>query len=326
MTNPATEPKPRAGGGAAARMYWTRERGTARLLAVFVALIAVWYVYGQIRDHILLEHRWPVLQPDAQGLTVVGTLDSQFHFDRNIFKVVLANKASHVELTDFGWHTVFGQDTGLFSDTVGNTISSAIMVDDAMGFAMLTPFLRATIRSLLGDPHAYDAVTASTPITVVTGDKRGTVHTTLGALIHKFEAAAPAGDAPAEVDSGGGGGSGGHQVSHGVTVPGSVLLAACPVVLTGAQFTHADLEEHAASILEGPTYTVHLYLTPEGRSRFYQWSRVHANEDLCFIVNGTVETAGRVAQALDVNDWEIGPMTDEDAAHALTNYVNRKHG
>lgn len=75
------------------------------------------------------------------------------------------------------------------------------------------------------------------------------------------------------------------------------------------------------SILNDTMYTVRLYLTPEGRSRFYRWSRDHQRENIVFVVNGEVKTAGRVTQVLDVNWWEISNIRDKETAEALVKIV-----
>ena len=69
-------------------------------------------------------------------------------------------------------------------------------------------------------------------------------------------------------------------------------------------------------------YRCHLHLTDEGRSRFFQWSSAHENENLVFILKHRVVAAGRIKQKMDVSSWEIGPLHDEETARALANYVS----
>src|SRR5262249_11493611 len=114
----------------------------------------------------------------------------------------------------------------------------------------------------------------------------------------------------------------GREVEHGLTIPADILIRVCPVVLTGAQFTDAWVEENPATVFQGKTFTVHLGLTQEGRSRFFQWSHHHAGENMVFVLNEQVVAAGRIQQTLDVNEWGIGPLRDGEAAHALANHVN----
>lgn len=310
------------------RMRWTRERGTRNLLIAFISLLLVWYVYGKITDHFLLSKSWPALTARDNGLTVVGTLDSRTSYDRNMFMVVQSNKSSHVSLSDFGWRSIFNGDNDLLSDRAGDAVRKAIQVDDETGYAMIVPYLRYGVARLMGTPHPERLVNADYPITVITRTREGAIassrETTLGALIDKYTAAGPA-DAGEQSDSSDEGGGGGRDVDHGLAIPGDTLEHSCPVVLTGDQFTGGWIDEHPANLLQGKTYTVHLNLTPEGRSRFFQWSHDHAGESICFILNGVVQTAGRVRETLDTNEYEIGPLQDGAAANKLVDFVNQHH-
>lgn len=313
------------GMGAPERMRLTRERGTRRLLTLFAVLLLVWFVYGQIRDHMLLSKVWPPLLPDEQGLTVVGTLDSRSSYERNLFIVIQSNKQSRVALTNFGWQSIFtGTQGELFDERVGGIIKSAIQVDSLTGYAMLEPFVRAQVDRLIS-PQRVAPVTRDT-IVVIREDRGGVIRRTevkLGALLDKFQDRR---ENAREVPEDGGGSASGREVEERINIPGENLIHICPVVLTGRHFSSAYVEEHPPNLLQGKTYTVHLSLTPEGRSRFYQWSRDHANESLVFIYRGRVLTAGRIRQTLDVNSWQIGPLRDGDAARELASVVNRRAG
>ena len=305
------------------RMRWTRELGTRKLLGSFVGLLAIWFVYGKIHDHFLLQAVWPPLKPQMNGLSVVGTLDARDDVDHNMFRIVHLNESSRAELTDFGWRSIFDSSNGaLFTDEVGNNIRSAITVDGVAGYAMLEPFLRVGVDRLLKKGSGADQVTKSTPISYVeiVGTTSTNRQATLGELLSKFAGHSNGGGNENEVPEAGSGS--GRSVEHGLVIPATVLENTCPVVLTGAHFTGGWLEEKPANLLEGKTYTVHLNLNDEGRSRFFQWSHDHLNESLVFVVNDKVCTAARIKQTLDVNDWEIGNMKDGDAAHALVDFVN----
>lgn len=311
--------------GAPQRMAITRERGTRRLILTFVVLIAAWFLFGKINDQYLLRTKWSPLSPDVQGLTIVATLDRRGDYDRNMFRIVQANQTSRAELTDYGWQTIFtGRDGELFTDSVGETIQSAIQVDGATGYAMLEPFLRVGIARLQGKSNVSGLVNVNTPITVE--ERSGTQLTTkqvpLGQLLERFaEKGGP--DTPEKSSDGSSGGE--RAIERGLAIPGDTLARTCPVALTGKHFVRAELEEHPATLLQKKTYTVHLWLSPEGRSRFYQWSRDHNNESLAFVLKGSLATAARVEQTLDVNDWQIGPITDADSAKALVNFVNSQN-
>ncbi len=307
-------------GDAAKRMAWTRERGTLKLLIGFVAFLALWFAYGKVRDQQLLSRHWPALSPDPSGLTVVGTLDGRESIGRNMFHIIEANLTSRPELTDFGWNSIFtGTDGPLFSDQAGAAIKQAIKMDSRTGYRMLEPYLRVGVARLSGDPNANAQVSRETPITV--GEGSAAHQTTLGALLDKYGAGGGGRDVP-ESDSSEGGSGSEREVEHGMAIPAETLIRVCPVVVTGAQFTDAWLEEHDEPLLGSKTYTVHLGLTDEGRSRFFQWSHNHLNEHLVFVLNNTVITAGRIKMILDRNDWEIGPLRDRQAAESLVNYIN----
>lgn len=308
------------------RMRMTRERGTRRLVALFLGILAMWFIYGKIKDHYLLSQVWPTLSPDEQGLSVVGTLDSRGSYERNMFLIVQSNKQSSVALTNFGWQSIFTGTQGALNDEqIGNTIKNAISVDSLTGYAMLEPFMKVQVDRLLERPIQANPVTPETPI-VIREEKNGVVKTTnakLGELLTRFHG----GHGPErEATEEGGGSASGREVEEKVNIPGENLVRVCPVVLNGVHFSDAYVEDHEANLLQGKTYTVHLSLTPEGRSRFYQWSRDHANESLVFVHKGRVLTAGRIRQTLDVNSWEIGPLRDPDAANELANAIKKRAG
>lgn len=310
---------------AAQRMFWTREGGTRRLVVGFVAVILIWFVFDRVRDHYLLAASWKPLTPDVSGLTVVGTLDARGNYDRNMFKVVQASKEFRVELTDFGWRSIFDSRNGaMFSEANASAIKRACDLDGQTGNAMLEPYLRAGVAQLMGRANWKDEVSPKLPI-VVEGAKPGeTVQKgTLGELIAQYSRGGSANKEEADNSDTGNATGATQDVEHGMAVPGDVLAHSCPIVLTGAQFNSAYLEEHPATLVGGKTWTLHLGLTSEGRSRFYQWSHDHANENLIFILNHEVLAAGRIAGTLDVNEWGIGPLHDEQSAKQLEAYVNR---
>lgn len=307
---------------AAQRMYWTREGGTRRLVIGFLALIVIWLGVGKIRDHFLLEQHWKALTADLSGLTVVGTLDARGDYERNMFRVVQANKEFRVELTDFGWRTIFDPKNGpMFTEEAGNAIKHACDLDGQTGYAMLEPYLDSGVAHRLGRADWTRKVDRMAPI-VVEGSHPGAsiAKGTLGEMIAKYSAGGELQGNGKEASDGGGSGTT-HEVEHGMTIPADTLAKVCPIALTGLQFNSASLEEQPASLVGGRTWTLHLGLTPEGRSRFYQWSHDHVNENLVFVLNHEVLAAGRVPETLDVSDWALGPLHDEEAARKLEKYV-----
>jgi hypothetical protein len=312
------------GPDAAQRMFWTREGGTRRLISAFLALILVGVGVDRVRDHFLLQQKWKPLTADLSGLTVVGTLDARGGYDRNMFKVVQASKEFRVELTDFGWRSIFGPSDGpMFTEAAGNAIKRARDVDSLVGYAMLEPYLEAGIARFQGRPDWKRTVQASLPIVVQATPQTPPVNKgTLQALIDKYSQRGGGEKPDAEVSEGGSGTS--QEVEHGMTLPAETLARVCPVALTGANFTTVNVQENPANLIGGRTWTVHLGLTPEGRSRFYQWSHDHVNENLVFVLNHEVVAAGRVTETLDVNDWGLGPLHDEEAIHKIEAYIRSK--
>lgn len=308
-------------GDAPKRMAWTRELGTRKLLFGFIAVLLVGWGYGKVRDHQLLAKHWDRLQPDAAGLNVIGTLNERDSVGRNLFHVVEASKTTRVLLTDFGWSKmVFNGELGpLFSEETGQAIEAALEVDNETGFKMLEPFLRARVAREMSDPRFAPPVSRETVVTV--NEQGKPVRKTLGALLDQYEKKAHVGAAGGS--SGDEGESlGEREVEHGKTMSGTTLVDVCPVVLTGRTFSDAWIDETDEPLLGEKIYKVHLALTPEGRSRFYQWSRDHVNQHLIFVLNGQVLTGGRVKMTLDVNEWEIGPLRSKETADALAGYVN----
>ncbi len=315
---PGTEPTPKRYQGI------TKERGTRNLILGFVGLVSIWYVTGRVQDHYLLQKQWPLLTPQSEGLTVVGTLDSR-DYDHNLFRIVTANQTSRVELTEYGWGTIFNEKNGpMFRQEIGETIRSAQNTDNETAYRMLEPYLKAGISQIMGRADWTTLISPSTPITiqVQSGKIFAPQNTTLGEQLQRFQAERIKKIKGEENDSGESSGSG-RQVDHGLPIPPESLLAACPVVLLGDSFSGAELDENPPNAFDPKTFTARLNLKPEGRSRFFQWSAKHENESLVFVLKHRVAVTGRVKQAMDVTYWEIGPLHDEEMARELVNFVNK---
>ena len=279
--------------------------------------------YGgtQAYDYSLLQKQWGAITPSLTGLTLVGTLNSRDSYDRNLLKIITANKSSRVVLTEYGWKSIFDERNGpLFADRVGNAIEAALRQDDVVGYAMLAPFLRATINKQNGNAGAYKEVRDDLAVVIPKHTQAGTEeHTTLGALIKRYEG--QGGDRPEASEVPEAGSGSGHEKENTTTIPAETLVEACPVVLTEKQCSGASLEEIQGNLLTPTTYTVHLNLTPEGRSRFFQWSHAHVNENVVFVLNGQVVAAPRITQALNVSDFAISNVQDAKAAKSLVDYM-----
>jgi len=306
-------------GSAPKRMRWIREQGTQKLLMLVGVISLAWLCGAQIYDRWLLQAHWQPLAASPSGLTVVGTLNARESYDRNLFKIINANKSSRVVISEYGWKSLFDERNGpLFSDPVANAIRAALDVDDVVGDMMLTPYLRATVRKQMGDPGAFKEVREELPIVIPKHTKNGSEErTTLGDLIKRYAGKADPGESS---DTPGEGSASGREQEHLITVSSPVLLASCPILLTDGQVDGASMEEVRGSILTPVTYTVHLNLSAEGRSRFFQWSHDHVNENVVFVLNGEVVAAPRITQPLNVSDFAISNVQDLKGAKSLVAY------
>ena len=296
-----------------------RERGTRSMLFLAVAAVAAYLVITKTTDSYLLRQKWQPLPPDVHGLTVIGTLDSRGDYDRNLFKVVHSNKDTRIELTDFGWRSIFNEENPLFAQTSGDAVTHALQVDNATGYAMLEPFLRVGVARTLGQPNASQLAAPQTPVTEAkTGQPQP-----LEALLNRYgKDGKMKEDSDEATKDGSGGSASGRESEHGVAIPGDTLAKSLPVLLTSKLFTDAEAIAQPESFLTDKTYSVRLWLNREGRSRFYQWSRSHVNESVAFVLDGQVMAAGRVTQPLDVNWWDVTNIRDEQAATALAKWVH----
>ncbi len=313
-----------ASSSAPSRMKWTREVGTRQLLTVLGIIAVVWFGGGQVYDRYLLQTQWKPLQPSPGGMTLVGTLNSRDSYDRNLLKIFNTNKSSRVVITEFGWKSIFDERNGpLFSDAVANAIKSAMQQDDVVGYAMLTPYLRATINWQLGDTTAYKFIREELPIFIPMHTKDGKdEQTTLGVLLRRYSGvSAERADGP---DTSGEGSASGREKENVTTVTPETLIVACPVILTEGQISSASLEEVPGNALTPTTYTIHLELSPEGRSRFFQWSHGHLNENVVFVLNGQVVAAPRITQPLNVNDFAINNVQDLKGAQSLVEFFKSR--
>ena len=311
-------------GDAPRRFTGMRERGTRSLLFLVITAVASYLAITKATDSYLLRQQWPPLASDLHGLTVVGTLDSRGDYDRNLFKVKHLNKAARVELTDFGFRSIFNDESPLFTQSSGDAVKQALNVDNVTGYAMLEPFLRVGVARMMNQPNASSLANPQTPI----ADAKTGQTQTLKSLLSRYGAE---GKSVAEVDEGkkdGGGSASGRETDDGIVLPGDTLAKSLPVVLTSKLFTDAEVIPQPESFLTDKTFSVRLWLNREGRSRFYQWSRSHVNESIAFALDGQTLAAGRVTQPMDVNWWDVTNIRDEQAANTLVKWVkeNVKQG
>ena len=311
------------------RAVLIRETGTKRLLTLAAVTCVLWFGGGKIWDYFLLRKTWDVLKPTAQELTVVGTLDSRGSYETNLFRVIQAEGTYRSELTNYGWESIFNNKNKLCTSEMGRTIKTVLQQDNETGYAMLAPFLRVGVNQWLNKKDVYEGLTLDYPITThiaMTPAEEKSHHSTerhetLGSLIQFIKNKGFSFDKGEEKNTEGSGG-GERAIEHGLAIPAQVMTEVAPVVLITSSFRGATLEEQPPHVLGGTTFKVHLQLTPEGKSRFFQWSHAHSNESLVFILNGETMAAGRIVQTMDVNEYEITNLKDGVAAKKMVDYVN----
>jgi len=107
-------------------------------------------------------------------------------------------------------------------------------------------------------------------------------------------------DTPEARDRGGSNPGATHRVARGPAVTIEEVMASCPVVLNGSHFTGASVEERRENLpppFDRTYWVVHISLTEEGRSRFWQFRRKHVGERLVWVLNGEIVTCTQMNDA-----------------------------
>ncbi|MBM3494180.1 MAG: hypothetical protein FJX72_07655 [Armatimonadetes bacterium] len=107
-----------------------------------------------------------------------------------------------------------------------------------------------------------------------------------------------------------------RQAAAGEIVSIEEILRQCPVVLTGDHFGGADIEESYEPFRDKAYFRVHLRLTDEGRSRYWQFSRDHDGERLVFVLNGEILTCPRMSH-MNTATLTIEPIWVKEDAERL---------
>ncbi len=238
----AVEESAPAAGTPARNAYgrYIRERGTLRILILAAVLVAAYYAYEAVHHSLMAKVKWPALQPDAAGLTVVGLQDKPRPGWQPTYKAFEINHAWQIRRPD---DTEESGDTG--------------------------PDQSPEAKDRGNDPSA------------------------------------------------------GREVNRGEAVDPKEVLATCPVVLTGRQFTGATVDQRVEQFFDRDYWEVNVYLTDEGRSRYEQFSGPHDQERLAFILNNEVLTCPRMDH-MDVGMLTIGPIWIKADAQKLADFINHK--
>jgi preprotein translocase subunit SecD len=107
-----------------------------------------------------------------------------------------------------------------------------------------------------------------------------------------------------------------RRAAAGEIVPLEEILKTCPVVLTGAHFAGADIEESYEPFRDKAYWKVHVRLTDEGRSRYWQFSRTHDGERLVFVLKGEILTCPRMSH-MNTSTLTIEPVWVKEDAEKL---------
>lgn len=113
------------------------------------------------------------------------------------------------------------------------------------------------------------------------------------------------------------------RAAAGSIVPLEELLRTCPVVLREYHFKNASMSEDYEPFRDKHYYKVHVQLTDEGRSRYWQYSRYHEGESLVFIVNGEILTCPKMSH-MNTASLTIEPIWIKEDAEKLVRALGGK--
>jgi hypothetical protein len=114
-----------------------------------------------------------------------------------------------------------------------------------------------------------------------------------------------------------------HATNQGAVVPMDELYKVCPTVLTGRNFVSASIEEDVRPVFEDHYWRVTVDLTPEGQSRYYQYSSKRDKEKLAFIVGDEVLACPEM-RAMNTSSLTLEPIWVKADAQRLADLINHK--
>jgi hypothetical protein len=112
-----------------------------------------------------------------------------------------------------------------------------------------------------------------------------------------------------------------HQAAAGAVVDVSEVLEKCPTILTGRHFTRASLTKGYEPFIEKNFWTIHLGLSEEGSSRYYQFTQDHEGERMVFVLQNEIFSCPKVSH-MDVSSLELGPIWVKADADKLADFIN----
>jgi len=101
------------------------------------------------------------------------------------------------------------------------------------------------------------------------------------------------------------------------------LFKVCPTVMTGSCFASASIEEDVRPVFEDKYWRVTVDLTPEGQSRYYQYSTKYENEKLAFILGDEVLACPEM-RAMNTSSLTLEPIWIKADAKRLADLINKK--
>lgn len=114
-----------------------------------------------------------------------------------------------------------------------------------------------------------------------------------------------------------------HATNQGGVVRLEDLYKVCPTVMTGRHFSSASIEEDVRPVFEDKYWRVTVGLTPEGQSRYYQYSSKHEKEKLAFIIGDEVLACPEM-NAMNTPSLTLEPIWIKADALRLVDLVNKK--
>jgi len=202
-------------------------------------LFALWYAYATVKVYRMQQVKWPPLQPDPKGVTVLGLQDKDRPGKPRKYVAIEANHA---------WQIRRPEDT-------------------------------SEEESDSEDPEEKSSYQPTAAVA--------------------------------------------SRAASGEVVPLEEILRTCPVVLRREHFRGATMEKAYEPFRDTNYYRVHVTLTDEGRSRYWQFSRNHDGERLVFIVNGEILTCPKMSH-MDTATLTIEPIWIEEDAQKLVRALGGK--
>ena len=112
-----------------------------------------------------------------------------------------------------------------------------------------------------------------------------------------------------------------HQAARGAVVPLEEIMQTCPTILTGKHLTGASLTKGYEPFIDKNFWTIHLNLSEEGSSRYYQFTQDHEGERMVFVLKNEIVSCPKVSH-MDVSSLELGPVWIKADADKLVDFIN----